>query len=180
MTTELDDEITCAYCGIDMGKKAAVCRRGHPAGPMTDATTQPGPAVRWVTDRFMDYKRRPAQFGSDLMDFAREQDQRISSLEERLRLNPIACGVCWTGSWAPCEEGIANAVRDPQNEAAWMVCQMCSRDNDNRSLRQRIASLEAALKLIADSAHDPTCMKHQACIYAGAARAALKNTGETP
>ncbi len=43
-------------------------------------------------------------------------------------MTDTACEVCWTSSWAPCKEGTPGAVHDPQNDTAWMVCQMCSKD----------------------------------------------------
>ena len=37
---------------------------------------------------------------------------------------PYVCDICWTASWAPCEEGTHGALKDPQG--GWMICQCCS------------------------------------------------------
>lgn len=66
-------------------------------------------------------------------------------LPEAAKFTHGACSLCWTSSWAPCEPGTPESVRDPNsNTGGAMICQMCQADRWLAALRASHAMLLAA------------------------------------
>ena len=74
-----------------------------------------------------------------------QADNVLALLDEleavEMRVITPVCEVCFTGSWAPCEEGTPNAVNDPRGNG-WMVCQMCASYDELLRLRETAISYE--------------------------------------
>lgn len=75
--------------------------------------------------------------------------KRIAELEAQLanlrdhRPMTNACNICWTSSWAPCEEGAEEAI---QLNGDWVICQMCQAERWLVDVRARLATAQAACR----------------------------------
>lgn len=55
---------------------------------------------------------------------------------DAIRLRSLSfCHVCWTSSYAPCEQEFTGAV-PAGKEGGWMYCKMCHAEEEIRSLRE--------------------------------------------
>jgi len=87
---------------------------------------------------------------------------RVTNLETLLKVKGIPCDICWTTSWAPCEESDEGAVELKGN---WVVCQQCQVEGWNRGHRARVAELEKGLREC--ETHETSCSKFQSALPYG-------------